>query len=73
MATNHLIDLGHTNIAFIGGDIEHPSWIDRLKGYKQALENAGIPLKHNLIVTNDKYQGRQSGFNLGKKIIFKKK
>ena len=72
LATSHLIHLGHTNIAFIGGDIDHPSWIDRLKGYKQALENAGIPLKHNLIVTNDKYQGRQSGF-ISARTLFSKK
>jgi len=72
LATNHLIDLGHKNIAFIGGDIEHPSWIDRLKGYKQALENADIPIKNNLIITNDKYQGRQNGFNSAKTLFSKK-
>ena len=49
LATNHLINLGHTNIAFICGDIEHPSLSDRLKGYKQALEMANIPVKNNLI------------------------
>jgi len=73
LATNHLINLGHKNIAFIGGDIEHPSLSDRLKGYKQALENANIPFKNNLIVTDAKYPDRQNGFNSAKKIFSKNK
>ncbi|NWF88902.1 MAG: LacI family DNA-binding transcriptional regulator [Ignavibacteriaceae bacterium] len=72
MATNHLISLGHTNIAFIGGGTEHPSWVDRLKGYKQALESSNIPIKNSLIVANDKFQGRQNGFNSAKMLFSKK-
>ena len=73
LATNHLINLGHKNIAFVGGDIEHPSLSDRLIGYKQALENANIPIKNNLIVIDAKYPDRQNGFNSAKKIFSKNK
>ena len=73
LATNHLINLGHKNIAFIGGDIEHPSLSDRLKGYKQALENAKIPVKNNLIVIDAKYPDRQNGFSSAKKLFSKNK
>lgn len=73
LATNHLINLGHKNIAFIGGDIEHPSLSHRLYGYKQALENANIPVKNNLIVTDAKYPDRQNGFNSAKKLFSKNK
>ena len=73
LATNHLIDLGHKNIAFIGGDIEHPSLTDRLNGYKQALQTAHIPVKNNLIVTDAKYPDRQNGFNSAKKLFSKNK
>jgi LacI family transcriptional regulator len=73
LATNHLINLGHRNIAFIGGDIEHPSLSDRLNGYKQALGNAKISIKNNLIVTDAKYPDRQNGFNSAKKIFSKNK
>ena len=73
LATNHLIKLGHTNIAFIGGDIEHPSLADRLFGYKQALGTANIPIKNNLIVTDAKYPDRQNGFNSAKKLFSKNK
>ena len=72
-ATNHLIDLGHTNIAFIGGDIGHPSLSHRLYGYKQALENANISIKNNLIVVDAKYPDKQNGFNSAKKLFSKNK
>ncbi len=73
MATDHLISLGHKNIAFIGGDIKHPSLSDRLNGYKQALYNANIPIKNNLIVTDAKYPDRQNGFDSAKKLFEKNK
>lgn len=42
LATKHLIDLGHRQIAFITGDPRHPDAMDRAKGYRKALEAAGI-------------------------------
>ena len=71
LATNHLINLGHKNIAFIGGDIEHPSVRDRLNGYKQALEIANIPLKNNLIIIDAPYPDRQNGYNSAKRLFAK--
>jgi LacI family transcriptional regulator len=73
LATNHLISLGHKNIAFIGGDINHPSLSDRLNGYKQALNNANIPVKNNLIITDAKYPDRQNGYDSAKKLFQKNK
>ena len=73
LATNHLIELGHKNIAFIGGDIEHPSLSDRLIGYKQALVNAKITIKNNYIAIDAKYPDRVNGYNSAKKIFSKNK
>lgn len=42
LATRHLIDLGHRQIAFISGDPLHPDATDRLQGYRNALSEAGI-------------------------------
>jgi LacI family transcriptional regulator len=43
MATQHLIQLGHKKIGYIGGEIEYSSNArDRYLGYKQALKKAGI-------------------------------
>lgn len=40
--TEHLIKLGHKDIAFLGGDQEHQSSGERLEGYKQALADYNI-------------------------------
>ncbi len=49
MATQHLIDLGHTRIGYISDLIETPfnftSSRDRLEGYRQALKAAGTPFR----------------------------
>lgn len=40
--TEHLIEHGHRNIAFIGGNIQYMVTRDRLTGYQYALAEAGI-------------------------------
>lgn len=40
--TNHLISLGHTDIALINGDPETSAAVDREAGYREALRRAGI-------------------------------
>lgn len=46
-ATRHLVELGHTKIGYLGDPLEDPIGFfvsrDRFKGYRQALEEAGIP------------------------------
>ncbi len=48
-ATQHLLDLGHTRIAYISDPIETPfnftSSRDRLTGYRQALKATGSPFR----------------------------
>ncbi len=50
LATQHLIGLGHRDIAFIAGDRDHPDANERLRGYRAALHEAGIPLNADLVV-----------------------
>lgn len=69
IATQHLIDLGHKKIAFIGGEIFHPSVAERLQGYKMAMERANLNIDNNLIVTNNEYLSRQNGYICAKKIF----
>jgi LacI family transcriptional regulator len=42
LATQHLIRLGHRRIGFIMGDPAHPDSLERLEGYRAALQAAGI-------------------------------
>ena len=53
LATQHLIDSGHRKIAFISGDPRHPDATQRLMGYREALEQAGILFKPELVVQGE--------------------
>ncbi|WDE07213.1 LacI family DNA-binding transcriptional regulator [Thalassomonas viridans] len=51
--TEHLIDLGHKDIAFIAGGAGHKSTVERLNGYKQALANHNMPVNPDLIIDGE--------------------
>jgi LacI family transcriptional regulator len=53
LAVRHLIDLGHRCIAFITGSENHPDAIERLGGYKRALEDAGLSFDPKLVAVGD--------------------
>jgi LacI family transcriptional regulator len=48
-ATEHLISLGHRCIGYVGGDTKHSSNSARWRGYKKAMEDAGLPIDERLI------------------------
>ena len=53
LATRHLIELGHRQIAFIAGDPAHPDAIERQRGYQAELEAAGIAFDPGLVVPGE--------------------
>ncbi|GAB4374580.1 MAG: LacI family DNA-binding transcriptional regulator [Calditrichia bacterium] len=68
-ATQHLIECQRQHIAFIAGDIEHPSISERFQGYKMALEKANIKFNPKLAITNQAYPDRKNGYS-ATKILF---
>ncbi len=52
-AVQHLTGLGHRRIAFISGDAEHPDAVERLNGYRLALEDAQLPFDPALVLPGD--------------------
>jgi DNA-binding LacI/PurR family transcriptional regulator len=70
-ATEHLINLGHRRIGFIGDIIENPfnfgASRDRFLGYRQALEEAGIPYQPKYYAENQ--HGRQEAHESAKRIL----
>ncbi|HET6487484.1 MAG TPA: substrate-binding domain-containing protein, partial [Spirochaetia bacterium] len=56
-AVTHLIELGHRDIAIIGGKPEtrlySPIGKDRLKGYRMAMALAGIPVRKDFIMSGE--------------------
>ncbi|MDE2565363.1 MAG: substrate-binding domain-containing protein [Burkholderiales bacterium] len=59
LATHHLLALGHRRIAFIAGDPQHPDANERQRGYRAALEAAGVPFDPELVVPGQYHE--QSG------------
>jgi LacI family transcriptional regulator len=49
LATNHLIELGHKRIAFIGATTRSSTSRDRLRGFKLAMKIAGLDPAPELI------------------------
>lgn len=57
LATQHLLDLGHERIAFITGDMRHADAKQRLRGYRAALDAAGVAPDPALVVPGDFTEG----------------
>lgn len=49
----HLLALGHTRIGAISGLKDNPHTQERLQGYQQALQNAGIAFEPSLLFEGD--------------------
>ena len=66
-ATKYLIDLNHTNIAHITGDIEKFSAIERVNGYKKALQDSNISVKNEFIINSSFIE--EEGYSATKKLL----
>ncbi len=49
VATRHLLDLGHSRIAFLAGPQVSPWAQERFEGYRRALRDAGVEMDDRLI------------------------
>lgn len=63
----HLIFQGHTEIAIITGSLSLETAIERLQGYKKALQEAGISVKQDLICEGNFRE--ETGYQLTRKIL----
>lgn len=71
IATKHLIEMGHTEIAFVSGSIKHsPLNHERYLGYKKALEEAGIQVKEEYFF--EAPVNFEGGYDAGIEILNKK-
>ncbi|MCJ7689296.1 MAG: LacI family transcriptional regulator [Clostridiaceae bacterium] len=68
---SYLIQKGERKIAFIGGSPTLNVTINRLEGYKKAMENAGLKIDENMIQLTDFTE--VSGYDAMKKILDKSK
>lgn len=61
-AVTHLLSDGHREVAFIAGDLSHPSIFERYEGYKRALHEHDMPVEPSLTVTDEPYPGYNNGY-----------
>jgi LacI family transcriptional regulator len=54
-AVGHLLRLGHTRIGFIAGPLDVPVLYNRLRGFKDAIEESGVKPDSRLIRVADGY------------------
>lgn len=51
--TRHLIALGHRRIAILGGPFRNSSSLERLKGFREAMTEAALPIDEDLVRISD--------------------
>ncbi|MGD0339571.1 MAG: LacI family DNA-binding transcriptional regulator [Bacteroidota bacterium] len=73
IATDHLISLGHRHIGILNANLESPPARERLKGFKQALRKADIPVEPRLIKHSKSSHldgfTHEDGYNLMKQFL----
>jgi len=63
--TEYLIQLGHRNIGYVMANQTYIHQADRLRGHQNALSNAGIPFRDELVVVEPFIVGRSLGYDAG--------
>jgi LacI family transcriptional regulator len=71
MCVRHLISMGHLHIGIITGSVKLQTASDRLKGYENALTEAGVPIDRNLIREGD--FRLEAGYRLSKGLLLSAK
>jgi len=66
-ATAYLVGLGHRRIAFIGGDSAAYLTRQRLQGFHDGMDTAGLP-RERCVVAHGDYT-RQSGFAIARRVL----
>ncbi len=69
-AVRYLIEKRHTEIAFVGADIKHPSISGRLEGYQLAMLKAGYKDVNDFVfIAEDDSPTLQTGFRIAEKVF----
>ena len=66
LAVDHLLGLGHREIAFISGPVDNSDALERLQGYRESMRAHGSPPQPRLELPGD--FGEESGARAGEEI-----
>jgi len=67
MATQHLIKLGHSEIAFIAGNLRLSPHVDRLAGFRAAMQKNDLPIRDRFLKLGD--LSSETGYRLGLELL----
>lgn len=67
LAVNHLLELGHERIAFLGGNENFPNTKIRCSSYKHTITSAGIDFEKELVLYGD--YSEQSGAEMADRLL----
>ncbi|MFW6256630.1 MAG: LacI family DNA-binding transcriptional regulator [Bacillota bacterium] len=70
--TKHIIELGHKDIAFVGGPLNHVSLYKRFNGYSYALKKAGLDKEKNYFFGEEHFNW-EGGYEIARKIFSENK
>jgi Transcriptional regulators len=70
LVTEHLIDMGHKLIAHIAGHMGYPMSLDRISGYRRALQEHGLVYNEDLLIKSGDFSP-VSGYNAMKELLKK--
>ena len=70
-ATEHLTDLGHRSIVFLNGPSRYEASRERLDGYREALESAGILFDPRLVRTSSTDWFPRAGYDMLRDVLAK--
>jgi len=69
LAVEHLLALGHKRIAFLGGEIRHPSLTERYEAYQNTLHQAGLALEESYAVTDEEESSVEGGASAAERLL----
>ena len=69
LVVEHLLELGHTKIGFIGGDLKHPSITERYHSYCDTLRSHGIEIDSSWKSLDEPDTGVEDGYRAAKQLL----
>ncbi|OQY32734.1 MAG: hypothetical protein B6243_07155, partial [Anaerolineaceae bacterium 4572_5.2] len=69
LITKHLLSLGHQQIAMLSGPKNISTSVDRVNGYRQALQDAGLPTSDEKVFWGE--YNKETGYKMAEEMLAK--
>ena len=67
-AVRHLIEMGHSSIGFVGGPLNHLSFLERFRAFKMEMMENRIPIDDNYVIIEE-YKPGEMGIKAARKLL----